>query len=317
MAISEILGFLSLTGYVALFGLASWKTWMTSKVTWDLDDHGFDKVAEVVKYALRFSLNRGVVVIAEGNSDCYVLFQQYILSNGEYALEFGFPDAEWSTTHASTLRSGLAAERIAFREVFESYGEVNAFIHVDCGQDVNKAVGLARRCFFDLFGLASDSRFKSSPLDCSTVHEDVDNPEFESPAVSEFWRGYRDQWQWEGKGRPDYKLTMRAGAFGIGFVICCYPALWGAWFFANTSPPDWQWSVGSIQLAGSHATWIILLIFCVMLVGARRDFRELRRAKEFQISRPKPEIEIQIDRIAKPLIYYALPLAVIASWIGM
>lgn len=102
---------------------------------------------------------------------------------------------------------------------------------------------------------------------------------------------------------------MRMGVFTAG-ILFCHPALWTAWFLAETSASDWQWSIGPLHLAGSHASWVLLLIFCVLLVEIRRIARELDRFRE-----PRPRT--QIDRIAGPLFKYALPLAVITSWIGI
>lgn len=308
MTISETLGFLSLVGYLALFGQAAWITRSKSKDSWGLYNHGFDKMLEVVEHALRYCLNRGSMIVADRNSKHHVLFRKYILRERELGLEFGFPDAEWSRPHVPALRAELTTRGIPFREVLESYGTNIAIIHVDCGRDMDKAVDLARLCFFDLFGLCQDTRFKSSPLRYSSLGVDVDDPRYENPPAAKWWSAFRDSWR--AKGLADPALALRFAAFTVGLMFVSYPALWGAWLLADVASPDWQWSVGSVRLAGSHATWLLLLTFTLLIVGFRRVNREVS-----QVSNRRPTTTV--DRIATPLVFYALPLAVIASWFGI
>jgi len=57
----------------------------------------------------------------------------------------------------------LPTDGIPFRETRGSAADATAFIRVDCGSNIEKAVELAHRCFFDLFGHAPDpnARFQS------------------------------------------------------------------------------------------------------------------------------------------------------------
>jgi len=307
VALSEVLAFLSLLGYAALLGQAIWKTWLMGQDDWGLYNHGLDKMPEVIKWALRYCLNQGFIVIQDRNSEHFVQFRKYILRNGGYGLELGFPEAPWSRTYFPKLRDALTAEGTPFRETRESQGEVTAFIHVDCGQDIDRAVELARLCIFDIFGLGADCRFKSSPSNYSVLYDVVDDPDYANPAASQWWSTWRAREQ--AKGRPDPALVFKAAAFTFGFVFCCYPALWLAWFLADPSYPDWRWSVGSVHLAGSHPTLILLPIFCVLLAGFTMAGRELSRG-------PKLRPRTRIDQIAGLLATFGLPIAVVASWLG-
>lgn len=307
MALSELLGFLSLAGYVALLGRASWLTWRRPKSSWGFSDHGFDKMPEVIEVALRTCLNRGFIVIEDRDSEHFVQFRKYILRNGEYGLELGFPEAPWSKAYVPKLRDTLTADGLPFRETREFIGDVTAFIHVDCGQDIDMAVDLTRRCFFDIFGLASDSRFKSSPSNVSALQDHVDNPDYENSSLRQFWPAWRADWR--AKGLADPKLLMTGAAFTVGFVFC-YPALWWAWVVAHGALPDWQVSIGSLHLAGSDATLILLAVFCALFVGTRGLGRKL-----LQSSTPRPLKPI--ERFCARLVAYALPLAVVTSWLGL
>ena len=267
MTLSEILAFLSLLGYVAILGQAIWETWSTNKDRWGFYNHGFDKVPEVIRWALRCCLHQGFVVIEDRDSEHFVQFRKYILRNGEYGLELGFPEVGWSKAYFPKLRDALTADGTPFRETRETRGEVTAFIHVDCGQDIDMAVDLARRCFFDIIGLALNTRFKSSPSNYSVLHDHVDDPDYVDPSsASDWWSTWRAREQ--AKGRPDPALLLKAAAFATGWLIC-YLALWVSWFVSERTPSAWQWEVASVRLAGSHSTWILLLIFCVMLAGGR------------------------------------------------
>ena len=307
MALSELLGFLSLMAFLALLGQACWKTWRMSRDDWSLYDHGFDKMPEVIKRALRYCLNRGVIVIEDRNSEHFIQFRKYILRNGEIGLELGFPEAPWSTAYFPQLRDTLTASGTSFRETREPYGKVTGFIHVDCGKDIDNAVDLAHLCFFEIFDLAPDTRFKSKLSNYSNLNDDVDDPDYVDPPTSEWWSIWRAKEQAE--GRPDPALTLTAGAFTAGFLIC-YPALWVFWFLADRAPPEWQLEVHSFRLEGSHSTWILLLIFCTLVIGASRASRKLTQIITF---RPRT----LIDRIGGRFVFYGLPIAVVASWFGL
>lgn len=308
MTISETLGFLSLMGYLALFGQAIWMTRSKSKDRWGLYNHGFDKMPEVIKFALRHCLNGGSMVVADRNSSHRVLFRKYILRKGEIGLEFGFPDTEGARSHVPGFLAELTSTGTPFREAHENYGADTAIIHVDCGQDLNKAVELTRLCFFELFGLSLDAQFKSSPSGYSSVHDHVDDPRYRNPTASKWWSTFRARWR--AQGHPDPNLLLKYAAFTVGLMFVCYPALWVTWFLADGASPEWRGSIGSVQVAGTHATWLLLLIYSALIVGFRRVHREVS-----QVLKPRPRTTI--DRIATPLVFYALPLAVIASWFGI
>jgi hypothetical protein len=235
-----------------------------------------------------------------------IRFREYILRKGEYGLELKFPESPWSKYYFPTLREALPTDGIPFRETRGSAADATAFIHLDCGSNIEKAVELAHRCFFDLFGHAPDpnARFQSKLENYSTL-EEVDDPDHQAPkSWREYWFRYR------ATGLPDPKLIMKTAAYGVGLFFCCYPTLWWAWFQADGTSPDWQWTTGSLHLAGSHATWVLLLIFCGLLVGFRKTIRVLWK----DIKR-KPITAI--ERITSSLTTYALPLAVFTSWFGI
>lgn len=108
----------------------------------------------------------------------------------------------------------------------------------------------------------------------------------------------------------DYVLIMKCAAFTVGFFVLCFPALWCTWYFADRLSPDWQWSIGSLHIAGSHASWILLLIFWLTFIGIRRTNRELEKTMK---SPPRTSFE----RVLGVIIAYALPLAVVTSWFGI
>lgn len=196
MTISGSLGYLSLAGYLALLGQAFWKTRDMSKDRWGLCNHGFDKIPKVIDYALRHCLNRGFMVITDRKSYHCVVLRKYILRNGERGLELGFPDADWSASHAAALRAALKSEGVSLREASERYREVKASIHVDCGRDINKAVELVRRCFFELFGLpptaGSNQAHRTIPAYMPTPSTPTTRT---PPAVNSGRRGGPNRWR--------------------------------------------------------------------------------------------------------------------------
>ncbi len=311
VTISEILGYLSLAGYLAVFCQAVWLTWLKSRDDEPIYGHGFGKVPEVIAWALRHCFHQGFIVIEDRESNRFVQFRKYIpvLTKHGYGLEFAFPNAPWSKPYLPKLREALGEDGIPFREARETHGDVTSFIYVDCGQDTEMAVDLARRCFFDIFGLAPDTRFKTIASDYSVLGDEVVDHRVQNPSsLGQLWRALRAKFL--AFGLPDPNLFMRFAGYTAALLFLCYPALWWAWFRVEASSPDWKWLIGPIHLTGSHATWVLLLIFWLLLFGFNRTRRDLAR---YKWGRPGT----WIDKIGEPLIVRALPLAVITSWIGM
>lgn len=302
---SDVFGFLSLTGYLAALGWVFLFAFRKSKNDIDLVDHGSDSFPNTIRSALLRSPDQGVITIADLNSEYRVLFRAYNSPNGGTGLEFGFPSTKWSQAHSPSLRDELLKQGISFREAREPYGDFVADIHVDCGRDIEKAVELARRCFFDLYGLALNSRFQISPTSWPD-REDVVSANGDSDVSL---REYT-----EVMGMPDPSLTMKATAYTAGLILFGYPALWWAWFLADERQPDWQWSLGSFHLAGSYATCVFLLIFGALYVGLKKA-----GGKIYKDANPIPKTRIRriFSQISSLLIAYGLPLAVIASWMGI
>ena len=251
------------------------------------------------------SPDQGVITIADLNSEYRVLFRAYNFPNGGSGLEFGFPSTEWSQAHLDSLREGLLEQGICFRAVSEPFGDFVADLLVDCGRDIDKAADLARRCFVDLYGLAPNSRFQISPSSWP-AREDVVIADGEgNKSLREFCNVM---------GMPALNLSLRASAYTASLIIFCYPALWLAWFLADEQQPDWQWSFGSLHLAGSHATWVFLIVFGALYVGFRKARREIYKTVS---PKPKTRIEKILDRTSSLLMLYALPLAVITAWMGI
>ena len=111
------------------------------------------------------------------------------------------------------------------------------------------------------------------------------------------------------QGYPDPKLSFQASAIIIGW-ICCFPALWIFWFLALGATPDWSLAIGSIKFAGSSATLVTLPVYGILLVGWWQAGKKIARFGRLRA-------RTLVDRLAYPLVFYAMPLAVVASWMGI
>jgi hypothetical protein len=307
VTVSGILGFLSLLGCLAVLGQALWKTIAMTRNRFCFSDHSFDEIPKVVRLVLRHCLNQGTVVITDRHSKRFVRFRKYIPRKGDYGLDLEFPETAWSEGYFSKLRDSLITEGNPFRETREVASDVTALIHVDCGKNIEKAAELTRRCMFELFGQTPqpDTRFKSTVENYSSFDE-VDDPGYEHPSWSQSSEKLRS------RTGIDFKLAMKAAAYTVGIFLCCYPALWWTWFVADPTSPDWQWPIVSFRVAGSYETLILLPIFCALFVITRGTASEISRLAK---SKPRPKSPIQ--RMSAVLVYYALPMAVIGSWIGI
>lgn len=314
MTLSAILGYFSLAGYLGLWGyvgLESRRNWAKSRNEDAFYDHRFEMVRDNIAWALRCCFHNGFLVIEDLDANRFIQFRKYIPGGqiGGHGLEFSFPNAPWSRAYFPKLRDILTAKGIPFREARENRGHVTAFIHVDCGQDVEMAFDLARRCFFDIFGLAPDTRFKSTAKNYSALGDEiVDRRSKNYESLGDFWQALRARAL--AKGGPELNLVLRLFGYYSGLMFLCFPALWWTWARADAAAPDWQVAMGRIEAAGSHASWVMLLVFWAVWFRCNSLHREFAKCQ-------KPKPRSWMGNIGRRLAAHALPLAVITSWLGM
>jgi hypothetical protein len=311
MTLSLALGLLSLLGYLAIIGWAVWETWVETNAQaeasgWRMGNHTSDDMPKAIDWALRHCLDRGQITIKGRGSPYAIRFAKYKPPLNKYRLEFAFPLTDLSTPFVPQLRTALMGKGFPFRETRDEEGVT--CLSVDCDQDADKAVELARLCFFELFGLPADTRFETKPKNYSTLQDHVDNPNYiDQGSLSERWKLWQERALEKGQTVPPLGLMLKfAGcAFGIFFG---HPILLVAWLGSDSAAPDWQ--VASLWLQGHWNIAILFFIFCGLFVELRRTNRQL---KQYRAPPPTTPCKLALVNIT----FLGLPLAVIGSWLGV
>ena len=286
MTLSFALALLSLFGYLAVIAMAVQATCAENREkadpnSWQMSNHSFDNMPEVINWALRHCLDRGHITIKARGAAYAIRFNKYIPRKGAYGIEFSFPVAEWSTPLLPRLRAALAKDGVRFRETPRPIGD--SWLWVDCGQDVGKAVDLARRCFIEIFGLSADTRFQTKPKSFYPYEDIVNDPDYaDAGALHNHWLSAQARKRAEGHSGPPLALRICAAFYFIGFMLC-HPILLAAWYSAAAGPSDWH--IPSAGLQGHWNVVVLLLIYCGLLVGGIGTSRQFRKYRK---PRPKP-----------------------------
>ena len=211
MTHSLALAVLSLIGYLACIARAIRNAYVQHRAeadagNWHVSNHTFDKMPDVMEWAIRHCLDRGYITVKARGSAYAIRFTKYIPRKGEHGIEFSFPSDESLTPFLPRLRTALTAKGIPIRETRGA-----SILRVDCGQEAGKAVELARLCFFELFGLPADTRFKTKPKRYSSDEEYVKDPDyFHRMSLSEYWKYLEARAQGKGQSIPPIGLTLKA-----------------------------------------------------------------------------------------------------------
>jgi hypothetical protein len=314
MTLSFALALLSLLYFIGVF---AWGLHRSSAETeakrnsseWRMSDYGFDQMPDAIKWALHYCVDRGHITVKAQGGPYAIRYIKYIPNEGPGGIELAYPIADWSTPLLPRLRAALTADGIRFRENSRPLG--NTWLRIDCGQDVEKAVDLAGRCFFDIFGLPADTRFETKPKRLYFVRDNSSAqtwPETTSLSdLSEYWEDIQDRNREMGHTLPPLALLKGAMVFGLGMFVC-HPVLLVTFLLAGGAAPDWQIPAAGMQ--GHWNTTILCAIYGVLYVGARRTFRRMRQYRK----KPLPGAW---TRAFGSFTLIAPVAAVILSWFGM
>ena len=304
MLVSALIGFLSLAGYILSLAMAVLKP--SSQGSGDdrcIQDHGPDRLAEIIDLAFRSCKKQSFMVIAARSSKHFVQFRKDQLESGATGLTLWFPEAAWSATYLRKLRHLLLANDIEF---WESRDQVFRFIHVDCGGDVSSAFSLVHLCFYRVFGLSPQTRFNSrvfAPLKPSVQSSVTAGGTSSAPKFDSNGRATcpeEDEWH---DGVPFLDRVV------LIFWLLCFPSLWLSFYLNLDAVGEWYVDVSSLRLAGNYSTLILLLLFCSLfatlcwLTHKENPKGELSDLSWFELT-------------CYCLAFFGLPLAVVLSWIG-
>ena len=78
----------------------------------------------------------GTLVLSLNNSDKFLQYKKYILTDGCYGVRMDFPKADWSSDYFEVLRGYLITESIDYEEVVAKNENELGFISVNLKEDI-------------------------------------------------------------------------------------------------------------------------------------------------------------------------------------
>lgn len=108
---------------------------------------------------LKRGYDGGILIIQHTRSEIFLQFRKYIRSRGDYGIELGFPRAKWSEEYFSRLSDYCDDHGIDYiLDPSEQAGPIQ-FLHVDFGQDYDRAYWFTKNVLRDIFNLSSEATY--------------------------------------------------------------------------------------------------------------------------------------------------------------
>ncbi|NNG02508.1 MAG: hypothetical protein HKM95_00200 [Inquilinus sp.] len=270
----------------------------------------FGLIGDWIKALLRRGYDGGYLTLGHAPSRQILQFRKYIRGAGDYGLELRCLGLDWSdgTLHAAGDAAEAAGLPLRVEPLDVSGGSRNGLV-VDCGQDSAAASEIARSIWIGIFGLVEDTQFKALRGDWSAVGELIDGPDHPPPLESlppEEQLGELDA-RLRKEGMPGVLammvaaiLTVLALITGIGLPI--------EMLVSRGEPPDWSVRMGVVDLQGSLAS----LIYLVVLVSSVLGIKMLKMPRRQDTWGKWDRRHVWLGRA----IAVGLPFAMFLAWAG-
>ena len=121
--------------------------------------HTLETLEPAVRALLRQGYDGGFLTIDVAHEKKFVQLRKYIHSRGNYGIELGFPQAEWSAEYYTKLRELCDDESMSYR-VSRASGTDDPleFLFVDFGKDYSEATIFVRRVLKEVMDVPSEAR---------------------------------------------------------------------------------------------------------------------------------------------------------------
>ena len=229
---------------------------------------GFVAIREHLAHLLRQGYDQGCAVLAFKGTEAFIQFRKYIHAKGDSGLELGFPDAEWSREYFPKLVEWCEKNGFSSNLDCNSQGGGLNFLHVDTGDDLDRAMQLVEGIVIDIFGLESDTRFFCQFDGVNELGEEINDP-FAAPLSSKVTKERREEKYFEKTGVhiQDGCLYASVGLLGItGIFGLEYSLLWRAVWLAIATEPGWGgWPLEILGISLKTRTFEIVCLFLVMI----------------------------------------------------
>jgi hypothetical protein len=185
-------------------------------------------------------------------------------------------------------------------------------LQIDCGKDLRLAHALTREIWINVFGLTNRTNYKFESKDILPLDEIVDSPAYPRLTEEEIQKRQR-----EDAARQLADTKRRSRLMGANFG--CLIGIVGLTIFVSMiglsttalaalgDSPDWSVTIGTVTASGSTASLVFFALYLfsypILAFCRNTDLRIPSRAEA-------------TFRIVAQTIAVALPVSVVAVWIG-
>jgi hypothetical protein len=125
-----------------------------------LDSLTLEGVSEWVEGLLKSGRDRAFVVITDIPSGRFVQLMKYISGPGCSGIRMDFPRAPWSLAYYDAVKELLTTSGVSYAAEPTDEAPVTEVIVVDFHQDSRLAFTIVKRILIEVFGLASETKFR-------------------------------------------------------------------------------------------------------------------------------------------------------------
>lgn len=268
-------------------------------------ERDFSRVEPRISLLLRSGFRSAQVTIRHEDSKRYLEFKKYIRGVGDYGIELVLPSYKWAREYLPRVQAYCDENEISYRIRPKCKPRSREVLSVDCGRDPETAHALARKVWFEIFGLPKEAFFDVSAHGISPYGETVDHPDREPMTFGRWWRQtFRNS--------EDPSLRSPTGCvIKLLWVISMWVVFFGLLISvigSHGEPADWSLSLAGATLSGSTAGLIFLCLYLTnVALVLLHDF-------------PKQQTIITwlpvVERVWRWIVRVTLPIAVIMVWTG-
>lgn len=288
----------------------AWRDLRSVNKKWKAKERNFTHIEACLERLLKSGSNGAFVIVGHRESARFIQFRKLIYEAGDYGIELGFPNVDWSKDFFPEVEAHCQAHGIPYRVKMETHCGTGEslyvdFLHVDCGQDLVMAYDLTRAIWTGIFGLAEDAPHRIETHGISPYGELLDRPKQQPMSFNE---SMRRQNQRPGARLP---ITWQATAIMVLWLFLrpiAFIGLLATLLRVTNSPPDWVLRLGGIEFSGTTGSLLFFGLYLACLVG------RIYWGQPREIARPWLETKALV--VWGWIVRVTVPICALVIWSG-
>lgn len=281
-------------------------------------EQSFDDIRGRLDQLLRSGFDQGFVVFKFKGSECFIQFRKYIHAKGDYGLELGFPDADWSRAYFPLVAEYCTRNDIPYTIGPHNVGDEMEFLHADVGKDTDAAFRLVGDIVEHVFRMPRDTAYKLEWDAIDPTGGLIDSP---NQTLGKRERQFRqDFFKRTGFYMSDIPVAVIwLFAFLVGGLGLIYALLWWAVWAALGVNADWggfEIRIGELELViRNFQIFGMVMLLSTFLLGRTSAVHRMRANMRDE---DREEDRRNRARLRKFIWRAVVPLslsATVASWI--